>query len=124
MVDWLTQGRPVPFEHRAFAAQVAVMVVFDFLICNPDRYSGGNMKTSGDGAQLFFMDNTMSFFLDPEGLEKTRVVLTRTQRFSRAFQRALARVEIRAVVRRREFIERHVAGLVAQFGEKEVLYFP
>ena len=145
MAEWLTQGRPVPFEHRGFAAQVAVLVVFDFLICNPDRYSGGNMKTSGDGSQLFFMDNTMSFFLDPEGLEKTRVVLTRTQRFSRAFQRALARVEaptlhrllrdpdgsevltdaeIRAVVKRREYIERHVASLVAQFGEKEVLYFP
>jgi hypothetical protein len=145
MAEWLTQGTAVPFEQRAFAAQVAVLVVFDFLIANPDRYSGGNMKTSGDGAQLFFMDNTMSFFLDPEGPEKTRAVLTRTQRFSRGFQRALARVdvptlhrllrdpdgtevltdaEIRAVVRRREFIERHVAALIAQFGDKDVLYFP
>lgn len=145
MAGWLTQGRPIPFEHRAFAAQVAVLVVFDFLISNPDRYSGGNMKTTADGAQLFFMDNTMSFFLDPEGLEKTRVVLNRTQRFSRSFQRALARieaatlrrllrdpdgteiltdVEIRAVVRRREFIERHVAALITQFGDKEVLCFP
>lgn len=145
MADWLTQGRPVPFEHRAFAAQVAVLVVFDFLICNPDRYSGGNMKTSADGTQLFFMDNTMAFFLEPEGLEKTRTPLLRAQRFSRSFQRALARIddstlrrllrdpdgtevltdaEIRAVVRRREFIERHVASLVAQYGEKDVLYFP
>lgn len=145
MAAWLAQGHPVPFEHRAFAAQVAVLVVFDFLIANPDRYSGGNMKTTADGAQLFFMDNTMSFFLDPEGPEKTRVMLARTQRFSQSFQRALTRVdvatlhrllrdpdgteiltdtEIRAVVRRRAYIERHVEALVAQFGEKEVLCFP
>lgn len=145
MADWLTQGRPLPFEHRSFAAQVAVLIVFDFVISNPDRHSGGNMKTSGDGTQLFFMDNTMSFFLDPDGMEKNRAALLRTQRFSRAVHRALARLEpgtlrrllrdpddseiltdaeIRAVVKRREFVERYVEGLISQFGEKEVLYFP
>ncbi len=145
MTDWLGQGRPIPFQHRSFAAQVAALVVFDFLIANPDRYSGGNMKVSGDGSRLFFMDNTMSFFLDPEGFEKNRQVLFKAQRFSRGIHQALGRVdiptlrrllrepdgteiltdaEIRAVVARREFVQRYVANLVRQHGEKNVLFFP
>ncbi len=145
LFGWLTQGQAIPFEHRALALQVAKLVVFDFLIANPDRYSGGNMKTSADGAQLFFMDNTMSFFLDADGPEKTRVNLYRTQRFSRTLHQALGQVsvpnlrrwlhesdgaeiltdaEIRAVVLRREFIERYVAELSRQQGENNVLFFP
>ena len=38
------------------------------------------------------MDNTMSFFLDPQGKEKIRDVLLRTQRFSRALYDALNRL--------------------------------
>ena len=49
------------------AAQVSTLIVFDFLTANPDRYSGGNMKMSPDGKQLFFMDNTMSFYVDGNG---------------------------------------------------------
>ena len=145
MIGWLTQGEPVPFQYRSLAAQVAVMVVFDFLIANPDRRSGGNMKTSEDGSQLFFMDNTMSFFLDPEGTEKNRQVFLKSQRFSRGLNLALGRVEIptlrrlmrepdgtdvlteaeiRAVVRRREFVQRTVASLIKQYGERNVLWFP
>jgi hypothetical protein len=145
LAAWLTQGEPIPFQHRSFAAQVAVLVVFDFLIANPDRYSGGNMKTSSDGSQLFFMDNTMSFFLDPEGTDKNHQTLSRTQRFSRSMHQALGRVdiptlrrllretdgtailtdaEIRAVVQRRGFVERTVRDLIDKFGEKNVLYFP
>ena len=71
------------------ARQVSDLVVFDFLTSNPDRYSGGNMKMSPDGSELFYMDNTMSFFLDPQGKEKIRDVLFRTQRFSRSLFDAL-----------------------------------
>jgi hypothetical protein len=145
VAGWLTQGQPIPFQHRSFAAQVAVLVVFDFLIANPDRYSGGNMKTSSDGSQLFFMDNTMSFYLDPEGTDKNRQVLGRTQRFSRSMHQSLGRVEvstlrrlfrdpdgttvltdaeIRAVVQRRGFVELMVGDLIHRFGEKNVLCFP
>jgi hypothetical protein len=145
MTAWLTQGEAIPFQHRSFAAQVAVLVVFDFLTANPDRRSGGNMKTSADGSQLFFMDNTMSFFLDPEGTDKNRLTFLRAQRFSRGLHEALGRVEgstlrrlmrdpdgteiltdveIRAVVQRREFVQRTVASLIKQYGEKNVLWFP
>jgi hypothetical protein len=145
MSVWLTQGEPIPYAQRSFAAQVAVLVVFDFLIANPDRRSGGNMKMSVDGSHLFFMDNTMSFFLDADGTEKNRQVLLKSQRFSRELHQSLVRVdipalrsllresdgteiltdaEIRAVVERRQFVERYVADLVKQFGDKNVLYFP
>jgi hypothetical protein len=145
LTGWLTQGQPIPFEQRGLVAQVARLVVFDFLIANPDRYSGGNMKTSEDGSQLFFMDNTMSFFLDADGPEKTRLNLYRTQRFSRGLHQALGQLdlrglrrclhepdgtdiltdaELRAVLERRLFIERYVADLIKQFGEREVLSFP
>jgi hypothetical protein len=142
---WLTQGEPIPFERRKFVAQVAVLIVFDFLTANPDRYSGGNMKTSEDGSRLFFMDNTMSFFLEPQGTEKNRTLLLRQQKFSRRLHQALGLIdvptlrrllhdpdgaeiltdaEIRAVVQRREFVQRYVGDLIKQYGENRVLSFP
>jgi hypothetical protein len=144
---WLTQGESIPMEQREMAAQLSDLVVFDFLTDNPDRYSGGNMKMSGDGSQLFFMDNTMSFFVDPEGKERNRLALLKTQRFSAALSQALDRVdvetlrrafaeeggssyeilteaEIKAVVARRGLVRRHIDQLIGQYGEKAVLAFP
>lgn len=143
---WLTQGQTIPFSRRPMAAQVSTLIVFDFLIANPDRYSGGNMKMSEDGTQLFFMDNTMSFYLDPDGFERTRELLLRTQRFSRVLAERLRRVELptlrrlmrdevdgaeilteaemRAVVARREIAEAHIASMTQQYGASNVLCFP
>jgi len=145
--QWLSQGQPIPAAKHALAAQLSDMMVFDFLADNPDRYSGGNMLTNEDGRRLLFMDNTMSFFIESQGNEKTRTALGRVQRFSRrlyqAFDRisedALARVlaqasegdyeiltnaEIRAVVSRRDYVRDYVDGLVASFGAENVFYFP
>ena len=144
---WLTQGQPIPPDQMAMAAQVSTLIVFDFLTANPDRYSGGNMKMSPDGKQLFFMDNTMSFYVDGDGYERNRDVLFKTQRFSRELyqaldsvtvsnmQRALAEelgtpyeiltpAEIAAVVSRRGVVQRYIASLIAQHGEANVLFFP
>jgi hypothetical protein len=144
---WLTQGQPIPPDRVAMAAQLSDLIVFDFLTANPDRYSGGNMKMSPDGGQLFYMDNTMSFFVDPNGIPRNRDALEKTQRFSRALYQALGRVtqptlekalteeigapfeiltpaEIAAVVSRREAVHQHVAALIAAFGERKVLAFP
>ena len=144
---WLTQGESIPMEQRAMAAQISDLTVFDFLTANPDRYSGGNMKMSPDGAQLFFMDNTMSFFVELDGKDKNRQELFKIQRFSRSLYQALARIdeptlqrilgdegggapeiltsaEIRAVVARRDVARRYIGDLVAQYGAKNVLFFP
>ena len=145
--QWLTHGMPIAPDKRPMAAQLSSLIVFDFLISNPDRYSGGNMKMSPDGSHLYFMDNTMAFFLDPNGTEKTRNALLRTQRFSRHLYQALDRVsvrglehelaaekdspyeiltpsEMRAVVARRDVIKKHIEDLVALYGEPNVLVFP
>ena len=145
--SWLSQGEPIPRGQESMARQVSDLIVFDFLTSNPDRYSGGNMKMSPDGTQLFYMDNTMSFFVDPEGSAKNREVLFKTQRFSRALYEALDRVtaptleralaqeagapyeiltpaEIAGVVGRRLVVHQYIDGLVAQFGASNVLAFP
>jgi len=144
---WLTQGQAIPTDKHVLAAQLADLLVFDFLISNPDRTSGGNMLTNEDGSRLLFMDNTLSFFIEPQGSEKTRTALARSQRFSRRLYQALDRIsqetltvtlaqasegdyeiltkpEIRAVVSRRNYIQKYIDGLVSTYGSSEVLYFP
>ncbi len=144
---WLSQGEPIPPEQESMARQVSDLIVFDFLTSNPDRYSGGNMKMSPDGTELFYMDNTMSFFVDPEGPAKNREVLFRTQRFSRSLYEALDRVtvptleralaqeagtpyeiltpaEIAGVVGRRVVVRQYIDALIAQLGAGKVLVFP
>jgi hypothetical protein len=144
---WLTQGQPVPPDKVHLAAQLSDLAVFDFLTANPDRYSGGNMKMSPDGKQLYYMDNTMAFYVDPNGIPRNREVLHRTQRFSKKLYTSLAKIdkptlekalseeigapyeiltptEISAVVARREVVRQHVGAMVAAFGERKVLVFP
>jgi hypothetical protein len=144
---WLTIGQEIPADRLSMAAQVSTLIVFDFLTANPDRYSGGNMKMSEDGKQLYFMDNTMSFYVDGNGNERNREVLFKTQRFSRALYEALDKVtvgnlqralaeelgttyeiltpaEIAAVAARRAVAKRYIADLIAQHGERAVLFFP
>lgn len=144
---WLSVGQQIPADKRDMAAQLSDLVVFDFLTANPDRLSGGNMKMSADGKQLYYMDNTMSFFVEPTGKQKTRDALMKTQRFSRATYAALDRIsvptleqvlseetgtpyeiltpaEIRAVVARRDVVRQYVAVLVGQFGANDVFAFP
>ena len=143
---WLTQGQPIPPDQVGMAAQLSTLFVFDFLTSNPDRYSGGNMKMSEDGKKLYFMDNTMAFFVG-EGHPRPRDVFLRTQRFSRALYEALPQItvstltralgqeegtpieiltppEIAAVVARREVAKRHIDALIREFGAAKVLCFP
>jgi hypothetical protein len=143
---WLTQGQPIPREQEGMAAQLSDLFVFDFLTSNPDRYSGGNMKMSADGKQLYFMDNTMAFFVG-EPHQRVRDALFRTQRFSKALYEALPSVtvstltralaeeggtpieiltppEIAGVVARREIVRRHIESLIREFGAAKVLCFP
>src|SRR4029078_11748844 len=95
---WLTVGQPIPPERLSMASQVSTLIVFDFLTSNPDRYSGGNMKMSEDGKKLYFMDNTMAFFVG-EGHPRPRDVFLRPQRFSRARYEALPQITVSTLTR-------------------------
>lgn len=145
--QYLTAGQPIPLGDRAFAAQISDMVVFDFLINNPDRWSGGNANMSPDGRVLYFMDNTMSFAPDPDGHGRTREYLHRSQKFSRQlvaglrnlsrarieaamshhtapFETLLTTAEIDGVMARRKLALDYIDDLIARHGAGAVLVFP
>ncbi|MFH0902616.1 MAG: hypothetical protein V2A73_18455 [Pseudomonadota bacterium] len=143
---YLTVGAPVPVSAERLVEQISKMVSFDFLINNPDRWSGANTKTSPDGRVLFFMDNTMSFGPEPSGVMKVHVYLGRVQRFSRSLYQALRRLslddlreamlvdtgpyeqllsdrEMDAVITRRDRLVDYIDSLIAAHGEQAVLVF-
>jgi hypothetical protein len=144
---YLTVGAAEPYSGRALLPQISSMVTFDYLINNSDRWSGSNAKSSTDGKTLFYMDNTLSFGPVPEGTPKARVMLEHVQKFSRAlirrvraldevdvraamaadrgpYVRLLGDAEIAAVMFRREGLVQYVDGLIASYGEPEVLCYP
>jgi hypothetical protein len=145
--EYLTAGAAEPYAARGLLPQISNMVVFDYFINNPDRWSGSNAKGSPDGKTLYFMDNTLSFGATPEGTPKVRTSLEKVQKFSRAlvrrarglaeadlhaamtvdtapYDRLLSDAEIAAVMFRRDRFIEYVDGLTAELGEAEVLPYP
>ncbi len=140
---WMTIGEEIPPEKTGMMAQLSSLLLFDLLTNNSDRFSGGNLMTSPDGRTLFWMDNTFGFQVEPEGHLRCRTYLFRAQKFSRkmvaalrkfdlpSLQRALegepgvlSDAEQRAVIARRDVGLKYVDGLIAQYGEEQVLVFP
>lgn len=140
---WLTVGEEMPPEKIGMMAQLSSLLLFDQLTNNSDRFSGGNLMTSPDGAILFYMDNTFGFQLEPEGHLRCRTYLYRAQKFSRKVVAALRRLdwqslhaamavepgvlsdgETRGILSRRDVALKHVDTLIAQYGEDKVLVFP
>jgi hypothetical protein len=150
IVTWkkyLRVGTKVPPRSRVLVPQISNMVAFDFLISNPDRWSGSNAKSSPDGAMLYFMDHGLSFGPNPGGHGKVRVYLERVQKFSRALYAALRELdearlrevmkadaapyetlltedEIAGVMHRREVLVAYIDELIATHGRDAVLVFP
>lgn len=150
IVTWkryLAIGGKIPPRDRSMAAQISDMLLFDFVINNMDRWSGGNTRASADGSTLYFMDNTLSFGVDPDGHPKSLVYLQRSQRFSRSmvtalrnldkrqlgealeyevepFEELLTEAEARAVLSRRDVALDYIEQLIEMHGEAEVLVFP
>jgi hypothetical protein len=150
VVTWkryLAQGQRVPEDVAGVVAQISNLVVFDFVINNADRWSGGNVKASDDGRVLYFMDNTMSFGEDDNGHTKTRTYFERAQKFSRSmvaklraltrdqleaamttdiepFEFLLSDAEIKSVLARRDYAIRYIDRLIEEHGEQAVLVFP
>jgi hypothetical protein len=144
---WLQAGRPAPEAKRKLAAQLSALVLFDLLINNRDRYSGGNMRVSEDDQTLYFMDNTASFFAPQSGHPKVRTMLTRIGQFpagvvdrmramtaesikaelaqeADAPYEILAAEEIQGILLRRDFALAHIDTLIAKHGREAVLTFP
>jgi len=135
-------------EITAFVAQISDMVLFDFLIDNSDRWSGGNARTSPDGTILYFMDNTLAFTRNKQAHSRTSTYLRRVKVFSRQLvenvrrftredlvaalssqeDRALAPLlndeEIGAVMARRDLAVAYIDELILAHGADKVLAFP
>jgi hypothetical protein len=139
---WMTVDEELPPEKAELMSQLSSLLIFDMLINNSDRFSGGNLMTSPDGHTLFWMDNTFGFQVEPEGHIRCRQYLFRCQKFSRkmvealrgfdlpALRRALepepgvlSDAEMRAVIARRDVTLKYIDSLIAAFGANKVLVF-
>jgi hypothetical protein len=144
---WLRQGGTPSPRGEDFVRQLSGLLVLDVLTSNYDRFTGTNDLMSPDGRTLYSMDNTIGFYLEPEGHPRPREHLIRAQRFSRhlyerlrAFDEAALRAELarepappwailtdqelQAVLQRRDFALAHIERLIAAHGRAKVLCFP
>ncbi len=144
---YLSPNGRIPKKDWNMARQVSSMLVFDYIINNPDRWSGGNAEATPDNQQLFFMDNTMSFGAERVLHEKVDYYMRRSQRFSRSliqrlrglskeqfakvvksdiapFKELLKQKEVEYIEKRRVMFLDYVDELIAKHGEEKVLYFP
>ncbi len=146
--SWLRADVPMDEENYEIAAQMSVMMVFDFLIDNMDRFSGRNVRANATRDYLYFMDNTLSFFpRNPRGSRVTRSGLYRTQRFSRRLYEKLRGLteeklrmelakekdppwplleesELQMLMRRRVYALRYIHRTIAQYGWENTMVFP
>ncbi len=146
---WLEPGAEIPEESTELAQDLSNMAVFDFLIANVDRMSGGNLRTvTNDGVRrVVIRDHNLAFVSRPNDAQSERLLaeLRRTQAFSRrtysrlvalneaALRGAMAdeiagtlldEAQIRAVLDRREAILSYVAALIESHGERAIFVFP
>ncbi len=146
---WVGEGE-IPDGRRILARDLSTMAVFDMLIANWDRFSGGNFPTDASRTRALLRDNDRGFSTPLlEGrYEKLLSRLSATERFSRslvdrltaldeeAIRNELARDprhavepllsdrQISDVLARRATILSHIAALVEERGVDEVLVFP
>jgi len=146
---WLEDG-DIPEGKEALARDLSTMAVFDLLIGNWDRFSGGNLPSDAKRQRAILRDNDRAFStpLRPPRYEALLDGLMRTQRFSRtlverlveldeaALREELARdpsqasapllsnAQIADVFDRRATILSYIAALIEERGEEKVLVFP
>jgi hypothetical protein len=125
----------------AAAAEGSKLAVWDFLIANWDRWSGGNTFRLGRTGAFVWLDNAAGFGREAA---RTRAARARTMRTTQRFSRAqiaslralddatatavladagLAPARIADLLARRDLILAHVDGMVAVFGAGAVLAF-
>ena len=146
---WLEAGAEIPAESRLLARDLSNMALFDFLIANVDRMSGGNLRTvTNEGVRrVVIRDHNLAFAARPSDANMERVLteLRRTQTFSRhtyerlvALDRAtleaatadelggplLDEPQLRALLDRREGLISYVSALVETYGEDAIFVFP
>jgi hypothetical protein len=146
---WLTIGADLPDEHREVARDMSELVMFDYLIGNFDRWSGGNVAVDATGKRVVVRDHNLSFLepLPQPQADRVRGTMQRAQRLSRRFVSGLRALDeerlravlaedpgaealplltegqIAAVMERRATLLSRVAALIDANGPSETLYF-
>lgn len=148
-VTWLRDGE-VPEGRAALARDLSTMIVFDLLIGNWDRFSGGNLPIDGDRQRAFLRDNDRAFStpLLRRRYENLLAGLIGTRRFSKELVRhltvldeasirdelardpsqrthpLLSDAQIAEVLDRRDTILSYITAMIDEHGEAQVLFFP
>ncbi len=141
---WLTPSSPIPPAERALARDLSNVLLFDFVIGNRDRWSGGNVRPVGD--RLIIRDHNLSFpsTLPEAQAHRMLATLRQSSRFSRsvvarlqgldeaALRGALAEPvlgslldprQVAAVLARRDIVLSYIGALVETHGADRVLSF-
>ena len=147
--DWVREGE-IPKGKEPLARDFSNMAVFDMLIGNWDRFSGGNFPADATRRRALLRDNDRGFstpLLEPR-FQRLLRRLSKTERFSRSTverlrvldEEAIARAlktnpdsdvgplldtrQIADVLERRATILSHIGALIDERGEDQVLVFP
>lgn len=144
---WLGAGKPIPAGKSDLARQASMLVAFDFITGNWDRYSGENVGLDATGTHVLFIDNDAAFMEGPPKaqLARNKALLDGTDRFSRAFVAGARKLDAErlaavfgeeapgrpllsaavtaSVARRIEELVAIVDAKIAARGEDETLYF-
>lgn len=89
-LDWwrpmMMKGEPLPASKRRRVLEISTLILFDYLILNHDRWSGGNTHES-DG-QMVFIDQGAGF--GPERHHKRSRAAMRTLKWAQRFPREVS----------------------------------
>jgi hypothetical protein len=147
---WLSTGGVIPADARASARDISNMILFDYLIGNRDRWSGGNVRVVA-GGRVIIRDHNLAVprRLDEAGHRRMLEHVRAIGRFSRSTVMALAALDesslhsaleyddeetgqtrsvldadrVAGVLDRRDALVSYIGALIAEHGEDEVLYF-
>jgi len=147
--EWVAEGE-IPKGKELLARDFSNMAVFDMLIGNWDRFSGGNFPADPTRRRALLRDNDRGFstpLLEPR-FRRLLERLAETERFSRSVFERLQRLDEETILReldedpgndslpllddrqiadlleRRATIVSHIAALIDERGEGQVLVFP
>lgn len=146
-VRWLAPYDYLWQEEYSLAAQISNMILFDFLLNNPDRFSGNNTQADGRRKRLYYMDNTYAFYPNGRGTPTCRQYLRIARRYSEKMIRNVRRldlhmvrtevadpggapwpvlkdIEIDALLQRKENLLREITRNIAHFGWENTVVFP
>lgn len=125
-------------EPEAILVQLSSLLLFDVVIDNHDRFSGGALLSSPDREMLYAIDNSVGFGEDAIPNDRCWTLLRRCKKFSARFVEALRRLdgpsldthdvlsarEGEAVVARARRALAYVDELISERGRSSVLVFP